>query len=224
VLKILMKLIDVLLLPKKLFANLSDKKWTLYLGIFFVGAVDIYVYIYENYKVLFLDKSTAGLISVLAAALIMLVVVGVLDVFLFSYPIYDFCEFLKKKFSKDDSERDGIFPDSGNASVIKVMKVYIIAHIPILPLGLFSNYIYFKISPEELTPMIIMFLIIIYGIIQIWFNGIIAYGVSTMYNARFDFSIVLFLTIFVWSYLEGIAIEYIINNWLLKLILQFSGV
>ncbi len=214
-----MKLLNILLLPKSLFQRLTDKKETLIAGIFFVGAIDMYAYLYKHYEDLYLGKSAFDVVLAIVLSLIILIIAGSMDVFLFSWPMFDLFGFLSKKFGTQKRLEEKESKESFNPTVIILMKVYILAHIPVLPLNLISSFAYFKIPPDEYTPVIIMSLVIIYGVIQVWFNCIITHGVSALYKAGFEFVIIVFLAVFMWSYLEGLALEYIISNWLVKLML-----
>jgi hypothetical protein len=54
-----LKLLDIILLPKRFYEGISGRLWTLYIGVILVGINDLFVTIYANFDKLFSGKSVS---------------------------------------------------------------------------------------------------------------------------------------------------------------------
>ncbi|MDO8685287.1 MAG: hypothetical protein Q7J78_01300 [Clostridiales bacterium] len=103
--------LDILLFPAELYKRLKEGKRVLVLAALLVGAADLVFYLIEDFTII---KGTGDAVIplqifikiVVFLAIIMLI--GALDILLFSYPIFDICKFFLKKM--------GIFSNLTNAS------------------------------------------------------------------------------------------------------------
>lgn len=203
-----MKASDILLMPKSLFERLSDRKEILYAGITAIGLIDTGFFIYDNYRDFFLDKSSGELFLNVLLSILLVLVIGFVDVFFFSRPMFDLCNYFKSRQEKKE--------DFQKVSIVKIIKVYILAHLPILPLNI-ALYAYEKnIAIEQSTLTEYIGIIIVFGIIHVWFSEIISRGFTVLYKFKFEYGRVVFVSVFMWAFLTGIAIDYVIRVWIMK--------
>lgn len=200
---------DILLFPKSLFEKITDKRATLYLGILLVGVVDIiFPSIVENYTSLFAGKSPGELTSKIILIAISIVLIGLIDVLFFSFPLFDLFKLLRK-------DR----PEAGKGSqLVKVMKVYILAHFLVLFIeGL--NYTVFRGVTFEANPTMYSILAYLSLIFVIWFYAVISRGINIIYNFTSVYRTIVLVSIVGWSFLLGIALDYIVMHWVIPWIL-----
>lgn len=200
-------LFDKILLPRRVYKRLTEKRATLYLGIIFVGVIDILSpQVIEKFPDMFLKKSIA---SVLINALIVIglvVLTGLMDTVFFSVPMSDL---FNKVFKKQKEFK-------GN-SLVKVMKIYILAHVITLPANLI---LYFLFKNENLDERILLVYLAAYGgmLLILWFNGIISRGINSIFKFEPIFRVLVFPVIFVWNMLLSVSLQYVITNWVIKLL------
>lgn len=92
------KLSDVLLYPKEFHGRLTDRKPSLYAGILFVGVVDLFLPDFvETCKVLFSGKTSNEVILNILLSVCVVLIFGIIDVVVFSLPLFDLFKYIKKK-------------------------------------------------------------------------------------------------------------------------------
>jgi len=100
--------------------------------------------------------------------------------------------------------------------LIRLIKVYIVAHFLILPAEILIFYIYYNLN-NEINTVFIYLAAIIDLLIPIWFSAAISRGVNVLYNFSPLFKRLAFLAILVWNHLLVYAFSYMIDNWILAL-------
>jgi len=205
-----MNIWDMLLLPKKMYEKLTDRKSTLYIGFILVGIVDLCTFFINDFAGLFTGKSANILFYNITLALLMIVLMGFVDVLFFTVPLFD----LFKLFKRENRDTSG-------KTLTKVMKAYILANIIVLPINLII-YMIFKCFPNLVTSLnsgysILFFAFMLDLLISIWFSGIIARGINTIYKFDVRLKSAVFMTIFTWSYILAEVFGFIIENWFMPL-------
>lgn len=201
------KLLDLLLFPKSFYRRLTSNKTWLYVGMAFVGIVDlIYAYI-DNYAELFTGKTQSILLFNSLLAVILIAVIGFIDVLFFSLPVFDLFKLFKKKEIQNVS----------SSLAVIVMKVYIVAHILIVPV---NSLLYFleRDAAIAASPAFIT----IYGLytellLPIWFSAAIARGVNIIYGFKPVFVRFAFAAVFLWNMLYNTAFGYLVSGLVMAL-------
>jgi hypothetical protein len=220
------RLLDILLFPKDLYKRITDRKPSLYAGIIFVGLADLGFVLYKNFNELFTNKTQGDLIFNIILSILFVIVIGIIDVFFFSLPLFD----LFKRFKKDKNlpQNRGItdIKDSGikdrdirdKGLLIKLIKVYIVTHFLILPAEIVVFLIYRNIINNTGIATWVMYIsVIIDLLIPIWFSAAISRGVNVLYDFKPVFKRLAFVIIFVWNHLLAYAFSYMIDKWMLVL-------
>lgn len=201
-------LLDILLLPKGFYQRITGSKATLYIGMLFVGFSDLLVpYMVKDYARFFTGKPVEGLLFQGGLTLLLCALVGALDVIVFSVPLFDFF----KRFKKEE----GVV--HGDELLNRLMKVYISVHILYLPVNLIYYYLTKDIidsSPLELISAAAY----AYIFITIWFNAAITRGMNAVNKFDLIFRKLVFPSVFIWGMLAGMAVSYVIENWVAPLI------
>ncbi|MGI6776520.1 MAG: hypothetical protein ACOX7R_00380 [Acetivibrionales bacterium] len=197
------KVLDMLLLPKRIYGRITGKKSTLFAGIIFVGAVDIlFPQMRTIFRQIFVEKQSNTLLYNAALLLVLILVLGVLDVVFFSVPLFDLFKVFKKK--KDS-------PPVESEHRIKIMKIYVIAHLVTLPVNILLHFLFSEVelmnNPSLAYTAFLMELVVI-----IWFNAVITRGINTIYQFETLFKRFVFGAVFLWSYMLGWALSFIIYN------------
>jgi len=199
------KISDILLLPKWFYARLTGKKATLFAGFIFVGIIDVLFPFGQSIQEFFVNKAPADRLFNIAIAAGLIVILGALDVFFFARPLLD----LFKRFKPEPSVlQPGL--------LTRVMKVYIAAHVLILPVNTVVFYADSRLGQN--SSMILMLLVIFYisFILPIWFSAIITRGLNVIYNLKQNYRKLIFISVLLWSYLLGkalsVVIDPVINN------------
>ncbi len=194
------KIIDFFLLKKDFYSKLTDKKMWLYIGIGLVGLRDV------GMGVLGLnltsDKMSAGLnIRTGAILFFTALIIGLIDVICFSYPVFDIIKHFKKK-SDNNSMAMGV---SYSSLITKVMKVYIVVNIIVTPINLLSYY------TLDLTnnsgAVIFLYITAVLDILAyFWFNGAITRGVCVLFKLPTGARSLVFMLVFLWNALLSEAL------------------
>ncbi len=206
-----LKFLDVVLFPKSFYRKVTDKKLTLYLGIVFVGLVDLAFPLADNLTRYFKGKAqpvmifNAGLVPTFA------ILLGLIDVMFFSLPLFDLFKFFKRK---EPVAIDG-------SLLVRVMKVYIMAHFIIVPVEAVIFYTLSNMKMSSLTFASTSLLIFIYVfseiVIPVWFSAAITRGFNVIYKFEQAFMRLTFITILTWNLLLNYAFKYMMDHWLLRL-------
>ncbi|HEY5582958.1 MAG TPA: hypothetical protein VIK78_00490 [Ruminiclostridium sp.] len=207
------KIIDFFLLKKDFYSKLTDKSMWLYIGIALVGIRDVVLAIISMYssnpdynKNIQFDVKTIGILFVAA------IVIGLVDIISFSYPIFDVIKHFKKR-DGIDSMALGML----NSSLLtKVIKVYAVVNIIVTPLDLLGYYTSnLAVSNKSMVLMLISAVLGILG--YFWFNGAITRGLCVLFKLPNNVRGLVFVLVFFWNSLLGSAIGYLINHILINL-------
>lgn len=201
-------LLDILLLPERVYKSLNEKKLTLYIGIIFIGVVDVvYPQITALFPELFISRQAIVVFANILISIGIILLVGFIDVIFFAIPLLDL---LNKVFQKEKDQK--------RVSIIRLIKVYIIAHIMTLPINTLLNYLFeaTKLGENMAFVQFAGYLIIF---VLIWFNAIIVRGINILFKVTPVLKAFVFSVVFTWNILIGVGIQYIVDNWLMKLFL-----
>lgn len=205
-----MKLYDIFLLPKELYRKLDNGLPALYIGILLVGIRNIGLYLWSNQE----KFAPAKLLDILAGnALIILgfvVLFGIIDVVFFSYPFHDLFKFLKSR------EENAVH----QASVIKIMKVYILANLVVTPADCLLTAAYFSVDPNTVNAGLALIMAIAGLLNYIWYFGVIARGSATLFDFKGPQVIMVFVIAFFYNGLLNQAYSYIYEKGLMTLLLR----
>jgi hypothetical protein len=202
-----MKILEILLLPVNFYKKITTKRKYLYAGIVFVGIVDlIFSYITDIIPAIFAADKSDKLVLNLLIMLVSFVLIGLADVFFFAIPLFD----LFKRFKQEGPAG----PASTNPVIL--MKIYALAHIPILPLNILIYYFGRNLTNDS---NVLYIEAVLYGsvILLLWLSAIITRGINSVYNFLPLVKRLILVIIFIWNFILGIGLEYIITNWLFKL-------
>jgi len=205
------KLLDIILLPESLYRRITDKKLTLVLGILFVGIVDIVFAIVGNFRTYFSGEDLSKTVYNIALLILFVVIVGAMDVMFFTIPMFDLFKRFKKGEKSTISNEQGMY--------VKLAKIYVIAHFLILIPQIVILLIYDNvIKTLNLNSWLLYVAFFIDFIIPLWFSGAIGRGVNVIYRFRTIFGKLSYLILFVWNYVLGNALSYVISNWVIPLL------
>lgn len=199
---------DMLLFPRKFYGRLTGRKSTLIAGALLVGAVDLlFPLALENWKEVFFNGSSLRLQNVLITV-ILIILTGLVDVAFFGIPMADLFKVFKKE--KEPALK-------GNMRTV-VMKIYVVAHVFMIPAQIIIYYILKNLNIDNLNYLVVYGYTLLTLVPVIWFNAAITRGVNTVYQFDPLFKRLVFPLVFLWTFLTSEALNYAINNWILKLI------
>lgn len=175
------------MLPEQVFEKLSLHVGTfVYIGILMVG---VYNFVFPGRDVF--SGNFAGRVAAESPAKILLVlvisaVVGLINVYIFCKPMHAFL--VNRRYA---DVRDPV------QAVIKLVKVYIYSHVPIVFISLVIRYLMvFNIYRNDVN---IRFLVGV--ILPLWFSYIISRGCNIVYKIKGKNAAATFIAVFVWFYL-----------------------
>lgn len=198
-------LIDRLLFPKGFFKKLTGKLHTLYMGIVFIGLVDLGISFAYKIPLYFYNKPSETLVYNISLALCIIILVGFLDILFFAIPLFD--------IFKNFALRKRIIDMKGQ--FIKLMKVYIVSHFLIIPVYILLHLV-FKESISGIR--IYSGLFLIFKIIIIfWQSAIVTRGIYVIYTFHKKLKIMVFFIVSTWLMVLGYTIDYLVNAWFMKL-------
>ncbi len=197
----LKRIIDFFLLKKDFYARLNDKNMWLYIGIALVGIRDVGLGVLglnispiESSAINFTLKTCA--ILFLAA-----LVIGLIDVICFSYPIFDIIKYFKKR-----SDSNALALGMSYSSLLtKVMKVYIVVNILVTPINLLSYYTFHLTGKYEIT-LLVYITAVLDILAYFWFNGAITRGLCVLFKIPARVRVIVFMLVFVWNALLSEAL------------------
>lgn len=201
-------ILDLLLFPKGLYQRITDKKLTLYLGILFVGFIDMIFPIINRYSNLFEGKPQNIITYNIVLACIFAVVIGFVDVLFFAFPVFDFMKLIRK-----------VPAATNNGSLLtKVMKIYITVHFLIIPFNVLLFYIFRNVNISTASQELIYFILLIDILLMpVWFSSALVRGVNSIFRLDPIFKRLVFVGVLSWNYLLGYALDYVRVNWILVL-------
>jgi len=199
-----MKLLDILLFPKSLYRRVTDKKLTLFLGIILIGIVDVGFPLSETFSKNFIGKTHNDLVFNIVFASVVAILFGVVDALFFAKPLVDLFKLFKKK---------GIVIDK-HGQMIKVMKVYMLSHLLIIPLNVIAYAVMYNVKLDN--HVILAFLIFTYSsVMPIWFAAAITRGTNVIYDFEPLFMRLAFVAIFIWNMLISFAFDFMYSHWII---------
>jgi hypothetical protein len=198
---------DLLMYPDKFYKNLTGKISTLILGMIAVGVFDITPFLIDNSGALFSSTDPGARTYNILIALAVLAGIGIFDVLLFTVPLYDLFKAFKKEGPMEYTRE----------LRVKLFKVYIIAHFPIVPIQLVIYYFTKELNPETANMYGLFLLSIVTLLLALWFYMLISRGVNYLYNFKLLQKKLVFPAVLIWSYLLGTAMDYAMSSWLVKL-------
>ncbi len=224
------RLKDVLVYPARFYENLTDRKATLIAGAIMVGAIDFLLPdINSVVKLLITGKPVNDMLFNIFMAVFAILLLGCIDVVFMGVPLYDIFSYLKKKdvvmSEEDDGENFASFsprPESKapvvhNASLIKVIKAYIILHFIIIPVQAVLYYILMRDITDS-SPMWMQNLaLILLMLIFIWASAILTRGINVLFRFNPVFRRLTFIIVFTWNFIFNMVFDMQIMNWVLKL-------
>lgn len=193
--------LEIILLPKKIHSKISTNYVTLIIGILFVGFYDVLfppTYVLAN----ILTGDSANTFVNMVFAVFFSVLIGILDVVCFAYPLGDFINLMAKR--NELAVRPGIH--------IIMMKAYILTHVVMVPINIVS---YYFLTNEALNQNMVIVKIavaiyyIYYNIQPYWISGIVLKTINTKIKFVVILRIATFFIIFVWGQLTAMAITYL---------------
>lgn len=202
-----MKISDMLLLPRTLYQKTDGKKSTLYLGILLVGVADIAFDAASNWTRIFGNKPEGGLILNILATLLLIIVTGFADAVFFTIPLFD----IFKKFRKEEDVKE-----TDNVQRIRLMKVYILAHLAIIPAEI---VIYIIVGDgTSLAYNAVTYIAVLLALaVPFLFAAAISRGINSIYRFEPFFRRIVFTVVFIWTYALSYAFDFGVD-WLMKLV------
>jgi len=201
-----MKFSDILLLPRTLYQKTGGRKATLYIGIFLIGVVDIASDIVYNWQNIFGNKPEENLFLNILTALLLAAIIGFIDVTFFAIPLFD----IFKKFKKEEEVRE-----PQNVQRIRLMKVYMLAHVVIVPVEIIIYAIVGK-STNLNYDLVTYIAVLLAFVLPFWFAAAISRGIKSIYKFMPVFRGLVFILVFVWTYALSYAFDFGID-WLMRL-------
>lgn len=205
------KLWNKLFFPAGLYERLTDNKLTLVLGIILIGLIDFFLPdVKDVCKTYFTDiggRTAANIQFNIVAAVFIILLIGAIDVIIFSIPLFDIFKYFKKK--------EGL---PLQTSSIKVMKSYIMAHFLFIPVDVILYYALYRNITENSSDLLILLAQAALLFTTIWSSAIIARGINTLYRFGPIIRKLTFLIVFSWSFLFGTVFRMQIMEWLLKIL------
>lgn len=206
------KIIDFFLLTKDFYSKLTDKNMWLYIGIALVGIRDVSLGVLGvNFDIT--DKMSVT-INIRTGAILFLaaLIIGLIDVICFSYPIFDIIKHFKKR-SDSNSMAMGM---SYSSVLTKVMKVYIVVNILVTPINLLGYYtMYLGNGFQSLTLLYITAVLDILA--YFWFNGAITRGLCVLFKLPTGARSLVFMLVFLWNALLSAALGLLFTQVIIRL-------
>ncbi len=206
------KIIDFFLLQKDFYSKLTDKNMWLYIGIALVGIRDV------GLGVLGVNLDTSDKVSVVfniktgAFLFLAALIIGLVDVICFSYPVFDIIKHFKKR-SDSNSMSMGV---SYSSLLTKVMKVYIVVNIIVTPINLLGYYtLQMSSNYKSLTLLYITAVLDILA--YFWFNGAITRGLCVLFKLPTGVRSLVFMLVFLWNALLSEAVGLLFAQVIIRL-------
>jgi hypothetical protein len=224
------KLTDILVYPARFYESLTDRKATLIAGSIMVGAIDFLLPdINNNLKLLFYGKPANDILYNAFMAVLAVLVLGFVDMVFMGVPLYDIFAYLKRKEAIMREEDEGgdytafsprlesKAPVEHNASLIKVIKAYIISHFIIVPVETALYYLLMRNitdnSPSWMQNLSLIMLMVIF----VWSAAILTRGINVLFRFNPVFRRLTFIIVFTWNFVLSMVFATQILNWVLKL-------
>jgi len=224
------RLTDILVYPARFYESLTDRKATLIAGAIMVGAIDFLLPDINNAaKLLITGKPVNDVLFNIFIAVFAILLLGFIDVVFMGVPLYDISAYLKKKevIISEEDEGEGYTsfsprPESKapvvhNASLIKVMKAYIISHFLFIPVQTALYYILMRNITDNSPAWMQNLALILFMLIFIWASAILTRGINVLFRFNPVFKRLTFIIVFTWNFILNMVFDMQIMNWVLKL-------
>ena len=185
--------------------RLNSKKLSMILGIIFVGIVDMTIPLVFYYNKYFTDRTGKDLYYNIGMAVLFILILGIIDVLFTCIPLFD----LFKRFGTKNKN----FADS--SYLVKLMKIYVLAHFLVIPVNVLFETAVIKFDVASSITFAYIYTIYVEILAPVWFNGIMTRGIRVIYNFDNVVKTVIFFILMFWSTLVGIALNYILGNWII---------
>lgn len=204
-----LKLLDIILLPKRFYEGISSRLWTLYIGIILVGINDLFVTFYASFDELFSGKSVTVILQNAGISLISIIIIGTIDVICFSKPLSDI-------FKRLGTTEVGA---SDNGITIKLMKAYVVANVLMLiinivlllgSLGTVDNSSATAAASDSSD--------LLSTLAILWICAIVTRAAGIIHKMESRNKLTAFILIYIWSLLLGEALRWIFLNVILKML------
>ncbi|MCX8131227.1 MAG: hypothetical protein N3I35_14155 [Clostridia bacterium] len=202
-----MNILDVLLLPKKVYEKLTGKRHTLVLGIVLLGVADLLFDLFESRQRILVGKVPSVLYFNITLTIVVTILVGLIDVLFFSLPLFDLFKYFKKEKSISNT----------GEHLVKLMKIYICANMLVIPINTVFHLIFSREGFEQ-NPMASVLLSIYILIIPLWISAVVSRGANAIYGFVPQLRKMVFLAVFIWSSILWHVLGYIVDTWLIVLI------
>ncbi len=204
-----LKLLDIILLPKRFYEGISSRLWTLYIGIILVGINDLFVTLYVSFDKLFSGKSVSVILQNAGISLISIIIIGAIDVICFAKPLSDI-------FKRLGTTEAGA---SGRGITIKLMKAYVVANVLMLIINLVlllgslgavdnSSAVTASADSSDLLSTLAI----------LWICAIVTRAAGIIHKMESRNKLTAFILIYIWSLLLGEALRWIFLNVILKML------
>ena len=197
-----MNLLDLVFFPEQLYSGFNNKKFTLFIGILIVGISDTFVSVWQHLILSPVKNPFQLIMGHMGLLLALSAVIGIIDVLLFSYPAYEGFRIFKNRPTHEDSSEES------TASLVKVMKVYILSNILCIPFNAMILFLIGVFGSKANSTDYALILELIQLIIQVIFLGIITRGLSVLYKFKGISIMIILFIVYLYTDLMGQAISF----------------
>ncbi len=196
---------DIIFWPKTWHKRLNTMLPTLIPGVFVVGLFDMLV-APKSILIDYLLPGGTGMPLKIILFIIFTIMIGILDVFCFAWPIADFCRYLARRSEK--------FISPGFNTIF--MKSYAYSHIFFLPLILLYNPTGFQVEDMVsgipfITRIIILILLVMDSTQFFWQIGIMLRTISVKSKLELPGKLLVAVAMFIWSSFIALALIFLTN-------------
>ena len=224
------RLKDILVYPARFYESLTDRIATLIAGVVMIGVVDFLLPdINDKFKLLFYGKPMDDLLYNIFMSVFAVLLLGFIDAVFMCLPLYDIFKYLKKKeliMSEEDEggnytsfspRSESGTPIEHDATLIKLIKVYVMSHFIIIPVQTALNYILLRNITDNSPAWMQNLALILLMAIFVWFAAIITRGINVLFRLNPVFRRLTFIIVFTWNFILNMVFATQIVNWVQKL-------
>ena len=208
-------MLDSVLLPSDYYRSMSVTKHTFFRcvsinGLFLIG----YPFLLEHYRSLFADPPLTSIVINVLISILLILVVGALDTYMFCRPITDLFKFIS---AKTEGFQDPLL-------FTKAAKIYTLSALIVNPVLILVTEVIFNdlnINSGDFTIVLYMFTLVL---LQIWPLGIMTRGLSSVLRHKRQQRGLVFIAIGIWAIIWAVVIRSVFLELLLKLYVLVPGV
>lgn len=228
--RFLARLKDILVYPARFYESLTDRIVTLVAGIVLVGVIDFLLPdINGTLKLLFYNKPVNEQLYNAFMTVTAILLLGCVDTLFMCLPLYDIFKYLKKKEAIMGEEDEGggytafsprsesKAPIEHNASLIKIIKVYVMSHFIIIPLQTALYYLLLRYVTDSSPVWMQNLALILFMASIIWFAAIVTRGINVLFRLNPIFRRLTFIIVFTWNFILNMVFDMQIMTWVQKL-------